>query len=181
MNKLPTPPPVRFFLIGFMGSGKSYVGKKLAELIGLEFIDLDEMIIQKAQKTIPEIFQEYGESHFRNLERECLFETQNFNKTIIATGGGTPCFFKNMEWMNSSGVTIYLNVATPILVNRLRKEIHGRPLIASKSEEELSEFINQKLIERQSFYEMAHITYHIRKGNEPIFLELESLFDKMSF
>lgn len=179
LSKDPLPPPLRFYLIGFMGSGKSYIGHQLGTKLNLNFQDLDNLIVSKTNRTITELFAQYGENHFRDLEKKVLFETQTFERSIIATGGGTPCFFDNMDWMKANGMTIYLDTAVPVLIERLRKDMQTRPLIASKSTEELEKFIENKLEERRIFYEKAHIVYHIKTGKEPVLLELETFLSRM--
>ena len=109
----------RIHLIGFMGSGKSYLGKQLAKELQWNFIDLDTYLENKEAKTITQIFEEGGEALFRQLERDYLTATGDFEKTVIATGGGCPCFYDNMEWMDVSGQTVYLKTPVSILVNRI--------------------------------------------------------------
>ena len=136
---------MRIFLTGFMGSGKSYAGKRLAERLDFSFIDLDEYLEEKENCSISSIFQEKGEAHFRNLERQYLHEMIQYEQIIISTGGGTPCFFDNMNWINNNGVSIFLQTSVEVIVQRLQKEKDHRPLIAGLSKEELSQFVSQKL------------------------------------
>ena len=144
----------RIYLIGFMGSGKSHIGKLLSLKLGYNFIDLDAEIEKKGM-SISKIFNQKGEDYFRNLEREILLETNNSTKTIISCGGGTPCFFDNMEWMNRNGITIFLNPATEVLVERLKQEKEKRPLLLNKSEDEIQSLIEQLLRSRMEFYQKA--------------------------
>lgn len=161
------------FLIGFMGSGKTHEGKLLAEKLGLPFIDLDTWIEEKEGQTIASIFSNQGEGYFRLQESQAIKDVyhylidQNNNnqaslrfKGIVSTGGGAPCFFDNMDWMNQHGVTIWLNLPVEILMDRLNKEKEKRPLLADKADEELKAFITVKLNERNAFYSRAtlHIT-----------------------
>ena len=164
--------PFRLYLMGFMGSGKSFVGKQIASKTNFSFHDLDDLIIEKAGMSISEIFTLYGEDYFRKLERECLFETEKFKNVIIATGGGTPCFFNNIEWINQHGLSIFLDANIPVLIKRLQGEIEKRPLLKGKNEIELQAFIQNKLTQRRNFYELAHIIYHLTSGNEPIIEDL---------
>jgi len=157
---------MRLFLIGFMGSGKTFTGKKLAVQIGYDFIDLDECIEKEEDRPISEIFKKEGETHFRELERLCLKKLGQHEKVVVATGGGTPCFFDNMEWMNAHGLTIYLNTPLEILLERLKNEKTHRPLIAGKMEEEWTVFIEQLLNHRKPFYEQAHLFVNIQKEQE---------------
>jgi len=160
--------PSRIYLIGFMGCGKSYMGKQLAEQLQWNFVDLDDYLETKEGTTISQIFEKGGESLFRQLERDYLTATGDFEKTVIATGGGCPCFFDNMEWMDVSGQTIYLKTPVPILVERLQAETAHRPLLAGKSKEELTTFIDQKLEERKGYYEQAQIVFEYRTGIEDV-------------
>ena len=124
---------MRLFLIGFMGSGKSYVGSRLAEGLDMDFIDLDALIVEKAEKSIPEIFAEEGEMAFRTLERDCLRSLGSCDEVVVACGGGTPCFFDNMDWMNAQGMTIFLQTSVDLLAKRLLSEVAQRPLLAGKT------------------------------------------------
>ncbi|GBU06839.1 shikimate kinase I [Bacteroidales bacterium] len=144
----------RIFLIGYMGSGKTTVGKLLASNLNLEFIDLDGFIEGRYRKKIAQIFEEKGESGFRLIEHNALKEVSSLENIILATGGGTPCFYNNLEIMNKSGLTIYLKFSTEELSNRLFRCTH-RPLIQNKSLAELKIFIAQNIQQRTSFYEGA--------------------------
>lgn len=158
------------FLIGFMGSGKSHEGRLLSEQTGLPFIDLDDWIQQQEGRSITEIFKTDGEVYFRNyeaaqLQLACASFSDNSSvliggyrfKGIVATGGGTPCFHGNMEWMNAHGFTIWLNLSTGVLAERLKCEKAKRPLIAKINEEELTGFIEKKIEERKPYYSKANI------------------------
>jgi len=154
---------MRIFLIGFMGCGKSTLGRKLASEFKLTFIDLDSFLEEKYFKTIPQIFAEEGEDAFRKKERKVLEEVCGFDNVILATGGGAPCFFDNMELMNESGFCVFLDVEISSLVNRLIHAKTERPLIKGKSPEELHTFIEGLLAKRRPFYEKAR---YILKGSE---------------
>jgi Shikimate kinase len=146
----------RIFLIGYMGSGKTTIGKLLANKMGYNFVDMDAHIEEKHFKTITQIFAEKGEDEFRRLEQKSLHEVAEFENVIIATGGGAPCFFDNMEYMNSHGLTIYLKLTPNELAERL--ELIGtskRPLLAGKNSVELREFIAAGLAKREPYYEKA--------------------------
>ena len=138
-----------------MGCGKSTLGKKLAKHTGLQFIDMDNYIEERNYKTVPRIFAEEGEAEFRKKEHKALEELSEFNDVIIATGGGAPCFFDNMELMNETGITIYLNIAPEILAARLAESKTERPLIKGKTDSELLEYINETLRKRNKFYKKA--------------------------
>lgn len=144
-----------------MGCGKSFTGKMLAKQLQRSFIDLDEHIIEKAQMSINQIFAEFGERYFRELERTVLQATQSLQDTIIATGGGAPCFFDNMDWMNQHGQTIFLNATPELLCKRLQKQRAHRPLLRHLSDEALQTFIEEKLGKRMPYYTKAHITLHL--------------------
>lgn len=154
----------RIFLIGYMGSGKTAMGKLLAQELKLAFIDLDSYIEAKYRKTIAQLFAEYGEEDFREREKRCLKEVADFEDVVVATGGGAPCFFDNMELMNKKGTTIYLQLTPGQLLKRLSTSKSGvRPLIANKSPEELMLFISENLAKREFFYLKA---MHVITGND---------------
>ncbi len=155
---------MRIFLTGYMGCGKSTIGRKVAALIGINFIDLDKYIEERNFKSVPDIFAQEGEESFRVKERQALEEVAQFEDIVIGTGGGAPCFFDNMKLMNEAGITIYLAPDIEILAFRLLKSKTDRPLIAGKSPEELKIFIQQALEKRGPFYEQSKII--IRGKNE---------------
>lgn len=138
-----------------MGSGKSHLGWKLANHLGMQFVDMDNYLEERNCKTIPQIFAEEGEAEFRKKERKALEELSEFTDLIIATGGGAPCFFDNMDLMNETGKTIYLNINPKILADRLMKSKTERPLIKGKSRDELVAFIDETLKKRNEFYSQA--------------------------
>jgi shikimate kinase len=148
---------MRIYLLGFMGCGKSTIGKKLAKHTGLHFIDMDDYIEKRNYKTVPQIFATEGEAEFRKKERRALEELSEFNDVIIATGGGAPCFFNNMDLMNKTGITVYLDIAPEILADRLKNSKTDRPLIKGKSNKELLEYINNTLKKRNKFYKKARV------------------------
>ncbi len=146
---------MRIYLIGYMGSGKSHLGRKFSKHLGVQFVDMDNYIEERNHKTIPQIFAEEGEAEFRKKERKALEELSEFTDIVIATGGGAPCFFDNIDLMNKTGKTIYLNIDPEILANRLLKSKTERPLIKGKSKKELIEFIDETLKKRNDFYKQA--------------------------
>ncbi len=151
---------MKVFLTGYMGSGKSTAGKKLAKELGMEFTDLDEYIEEQYGKTISAIFEEEGEEKFRALEHNYLKVLMNTDNRVISTGGGTPCYYGNMELMNSNGATVYLKMSVNALVQRLLSAKIKRPLIKDMSESDLRAFVSANLEKREDFYAMAH--YRIR-------------------
>ncbi|MCD7901099.1 MAG: shikimate kinase [Bacteroides sp.] len=146
---------IRIFLIGYMGAGKTTLGKAVAQECGLSFVDLDWYIEERFHKTISELFTEKGELGFRELESNMLKEVGDFENVVISTGGGAPCFFDNMDFMNQKGTTVFLNVHPDILFKRLSAATQSRPILQGKQEKELYDFIVKKLKERASFYEQA--------------------------
>ena len=146
------------YIIGFMGSGKSTAGKKLASLLGWSFIDLDKRIEGHAGKTISEIFSQYGENYFRNLEAEVLKSLKSQKNTVISTGGGTPCHGDNMDHMLETGLTLYLKLTPGQLKSRLSESTGERPLIKDLSNDGLLSFIDEKLAWREKCYNRAKIT-----------------------
>lgn len=146
---------MRIYLIGYMGSGKSTLGRRLSKQMDVQFVDMDHYIEERNYKTIPQIFEEEGEAEFRKKERKALEELSEFTDIIIATGGGAPCFFDNIDLMNNSGKTIYLNIDPEILAERLMNSKTERPLIKGKSKDELVAFIDTTLKKRNEFYRQA--------------------------
>jgi shikimate kinase len=146
----------RIYLVGLMGSGKSYWGEKIAAHLGWLFTDLDVLITEGENMSIPDIFNRFGEEHFRMLERKYLSETKNLNKAVVAAGGGTPCFFDNLEVMNRLGESFYLKVKPETAAERLRHQTAWRPLLKGKSSSEIVLFLSLQLKEREPFYLQAH-------------------------
>ncbi len=143
---------IRIILIGYMGAGKTTVGKQLAKSLGLSFYDLDWYIESRMRKTVKQIFDEGGEEAFRTVERNMLHEVAEFEDVVISCGGGTPCFFDNMDYMNSQGDTIYLQASPEVLVQHLKMGKGVRPLLQNKTGEELLEYIKTHLQEREPYY-----------------------------
>ena len=142
-----------------MGCGKSTMGRAVSALTGVPFIDLDNYIEQRFHLTVKEIFAQRGEDGFRDVERRMLQEVADFEDVIVACGGGTPCFFDNMEYMNSHGTTVFLNTPIDRLHSRLMRGRHKRPLIADKDDEELMTFIKEALAKRMDHYSKAQISF----------------------
>lgn len=149
----------RIFLVGYMGAGKTTIGKVLSKLIGLTFIDLDYYIEGRFRKTVAQLFAERGEEGFRSIERNMLHEVAEFEDVLVSTGGGTPCFFDNMEFMNQQGTTIYLQVSVDELASRLEVCKHTRPVLKNRTGEELKAFVAENLSGRLPFYQKASIVF----------------------
>lgn len=146
------------YLIGFMGSGKSTVGKDLASILGWSFTDLDKEVEQSAGKTIREIFSHNGEDYFRNLETQVLRNLEINSDRVISTGGGTPCHSGNMDFMLENGLTIYLKMTPYELRNRLSGTAGERPLIKDLDQVQLLSFIEERLLVRSKWYERSEMT-----------------------
>ena len=159
---------MKIFFIGFMGSGKTHWGKQVSEKLQIPFFDLDEQIIAHEEKAIAEIFAENGEEYFRVLERDILhFITDGHENFVMACGGGTPCYYNNIDYMNQSGTTIWINTTIDNLFQRLILEKETRPLIKNLSNEQLKGFIIKKFSDRKIYYEQADIII----DEDPVLLE----------
>ena len=143
---------VRIILIGYMGAGKTTVGKDLAKSLGVPFYDLDWYIETRMRKKVKEIFDERGEDGFRTIERNMLHEVAEFENVVISCGGGTPCFFDNMDYLNRQGEVVYLKATPEILFRHLKMGKGVRPLLLGKSDEELKAFIAEQLKKREEYY-----------------------------
>ncbi|MEZ5013401.1 MAG: shikimate kinase [Chitinophagales bacterium] len=154
---------MRIYLIGFMGSGKSTFAKRLAQYLDYDLADMDHLIEQVEKHSIPEIFQLHGEEYFRRTESDVLHSTLLFENAVIACGGGTPCYFDNMDWMNKRGITVYLHQTAERLFGRLREKKNKRPLIAHMEDGQLRDYIIQKLAEREAFYLQSKIVAEMDK------------------
>ena len=150
--------PSLIYLIGFSTSGKSTLGKIIADKLNYQFIDLDDAIIQQQGKTINELFEEFGEDGFRKIEQQLLVTTLFLTETVIACGGGTPCYSDNLEFLLRNGKVIYLEVDETIILERMVNKVDERPLFKGKTKEEIATHINVLLTTRKSFYEMADYT-----------------------
>ena len=144
---------MRYFVVGYMACGKTTYAKRLAEREGLRFVDLDAAVEERAGRCIAELFAEGGEARFRELERQVLREVaEREDDFVMATGGGTPCFFDNMDYMNSRGETLFLDTPVEVLVERLRRGRKSRPLLAGIADGELREFVTRHRASRLAFY-----------------------------
>lgn len=151
------PQSKRIYIIGFMGSGKTTLGKKLAAGLQWSFIDLDKEIEDKAGKTINEIFSDSGEEFFRKLESGTLRNLDIQKDTVISVGGGAPCFSNNMDFMNKTGIVVYLRLTPGQLKSRLSRESYKRPLLKDITKNNLHQYIEEKLSERENIYNKASI------------------------
>ncbi len=151
----------RVIILGYMGAGKTTVGKALARETGLQFYDLDWYVEERMRKTVPQIFAERGEDGFRRLERTMLHEAAEFEDIILSCGGGTPCFFDNMDYMNSQGDTVYLKADPDVLFAHLRMGKVRRPLLEGKTPEEMRQFIAAQLALREAYYMKAKHVFDV--------------------
>jgi shikimate kinase len=165
---------MKIFFIGFMGAGKTHWGQRVSEKLHIPFFDLDEQIAAHEEKSITEIFTKNGEEYFRLLEKDILhIITESHENFVMACGGGAPCFFNNIEYMNKSGTTIWINTTLDVLYKRLLKEKEMRPLIRQLTDEQLRGFIIKKYSDRKIYYEQADIIVE----EEPV--RLEKLVEKI--
>lgn len=149
---------MRIYLIGFMGVGKTHWGKILSNKLGVPFYDLDELITEQEGRSINEIFEEDGEEYFRTKERDILREFSEDNESmLLSCGGGAPCFYNNIRFMNEMGVTVWINTSFEILLGRLRQGKEKRPLLKDLSDEQLKAYIVKKNADRRMYYEQAKV------------------------
>lgn len=142
-------------LIGYMCAGKTTIGKVLAKELGCSFYDLDWYVEERFHKKVPQIFAESGEARFRDLERRMLHEVAEFENIVLSCGGGTPCFFDNMDYMNSVAETFYLKASTATLLQHISISKGRRPLLEGKTPEELEAFVTEQLAAREPYYSQA--------------------------
>jgi shikimate kinase len=154
---LPGQLPERIYLVGMMGVGKSTLGKQLANALGYSFQDTDTQLTYIEGRSIEHIFEMEGEAYFREAEQHILHQTASQHQTVIATGGGMPCFFDNMDWINNHGKSIYLDANPAFIISRVGHNTDKRPLLKGKDTGELLPFITQMLAEREPYYRMAHL------------------------
>ncbi len=170
---------MKVYLIGFMGSGKTHIGQQLAQLLDYLFVDTDVLIENTEGSSIPELFKNKGEEAFRKLESERLRGLSKWDNIIVATGGGAPCFHDNMEYINNSGITVYLKTKPQLLLERLQAETAHRPVLSGRKGAELLAFIETKVAEREAFYGQADIIIH-QENNEQNIAEdiLKAIYEK---
>lgn len=162
-----------------MGAGKTTVGKELAKELGVTFYDLDWYIENRMRKKVPEIFEERGEEGFRVIERNMLHEVAEFEDVVISCGGGTPCFFDNMEYINQQGDVFYLKATPEVLIRHLKMGKGVRPLLQGKNDEELKTFITEQLQKREEYYMTANniIDIDVLESNDKIGRVIEAIKD----
>lgn len=149
---------MHFYLLGFMGAGKTHWGKIWANIHHFDFTDLDSEIEKREQDTIAGIFEKNGEDYFRKKEAEVLRTLSLPENAIISCGGGSPCFHENIHWMNKHGVTVFLKATPSYILGNIKHEVNKRPILKNTNEAELLFFIEKKLKEREPFYRQAKIT-----------------------
>lgn len=145
----------RIIFIGYMGAGKTTIGKALSNATGMAFYDLDWYIESRMHKTVKAIFDERGEAGFRKIEHNMLHEVAEFEDIIISCGGGTPCFFDNIDYMNRQGETVYLKATPEVLYGHLKMGKTIRPLLLNKTADEVQVFIREQLAQREPYYSKA--------------------------
>ncbi len=149
---------MRIYLIGYMSSGKSTLGKALATKLKYKFLDIDHAFEEKYKITINDFFERYGEDKFRELEHKLLISSFENDDIVVSTGGGTPCFFDNMELINANATSVYLKLHYKSVISRLKSTKKKRPLVKDKSNEEFEQYIEQHLESREIYYSKAHFT-----------------------
>jgi shikimate kinase len=165
---------MKIFLIGFMGSGKTHWGRQLSQKLSIPFFDLDEQIVSNEGKPIAEIFATEGEEYFRLLEKDVLYIiTESHDSFVMACGGGTPCYYNNIEYMSKNGTSVWINAPVQILHERLIHEKDARPLIRNLTNEQLKGYIIKKYADRKIYYEQADVIV----DEEPV--QLEKLVEKI--
>jgi shikimate kinase len=165
---------MKIFLIGFMGSGKTHWGQLLSQKLGIPFFDMDQQVVSHEGKSIVEIFSENGEEYFRMLEKDVLhIITESHDKFVMACGGGSPCYFNNIDYMNQSGTTVWINTPADTLFQRLIREKESRPLLKGLTDKQLKNYISKKFADRRIYYEQTDVVI----DEEPV--QLEKLVEKI--
>ena len=152
---------IRIILIGFMGAGKTTVGKALSKELGIPFYDLDWYIETRHRKKVAQIFTEAGEEAFRKIEYNMLHEVAEFEDVIISCGGGTPCYFDNMDYLNRQGQVVYLKATPEVFYGHLLMSKNDRPLLRGKTPDELITYIREQLAKREQYYNKAQYTLDV--------------------
>lgn len=163
---------MRVYLVGYMASGKSSLGRQLAKMLGFAFHDLDTMFEDRYRIGIADFFDRYDEEAFRSLEQKILIESTALSNAVIATGGGTPCFFDNMGIIRESGVSVYLKWPAGLLAERLKRVRKKRPLLAGIPPEDLEGFITRHLLDREVYYSQARFIIDGARPNIPQLAEV---------
>lgn len=172
----------RIIFIGYMGAGKTTIGKALSKELGMPFYDLDWYIESRRRKTVPQIFAEMGEEGFRKIEHNMLHEVAEFENVIISCGGGTPCFFDNIDYMNRQARVVYLKATPEVLYKHLLMGKTERPLLKNKTPEQLITFIREQLQQREPYYSKAQYTLDVSlmDNYEKIKITIEKLKELLS-
>jgi shikimate kinase len=169
---------MHIYLIGFMAVGKTTIGKKLARALAMPFLDTDKLIEHKTKKTIEQLFEELGEVEFRKLEADVLLNLPTHKPYVIATGGGLPCYYDNMLFMNNTGLTVYLNAEPAFVFSRLVRAKKPRPLVKGLKGDGLLQFITDKLGQRATFYSQSKLTLSLpEKKTESLVNTVVSLYN----
>jgi shikimate kinase len=168
---------MRIFIVGFMGCGKSYLGQLWAAENKLSFYDLDKLIEEEVGMPITTIFEKNGETFFRETESKLLKKTSSLHNCIIACGGGTACFFDNMEWMKNNGTVVFLNETIDKILSNIENDKQVRPLMLNLSLESKKQFIEQKLEERMPFYKQSHLTLLSENLHKNAFVLIQYFID----
>jgi shikimate kinase len=164
---------MRIFLIGFMGSGKTHWGTRIAEKLQFPFYDLDAVVVNSEGMNISEIFASKGEEYFRYVEKQTLEDLVNREENfVLSAGGGTPCFFNNIDFMKRNGKVLWLNTSLEALNQRLMKEKMSRPLLRGVTESDLRAYIIRKLSERKMYYEQADLMVHEETADLESFIHI---------
>ncbi|MCR5423550.1 MAG: shikimate kinase [Bacteroidales bacterium] len=150
---------MNIYLIGYMYSGKTTIGRQLAQRLGMDFTDLDQLFEEHYHITLPIFFKKYGEKPFRTLERQLLHSTENLRHTVISTGGGTPCYFDNMDFIRANGTSVYLRMPYDAICARMTVSKKQRPVFNGLSDEERRNMVREQLEQRQQYYTQADITF----------------------
>lgn len=161
------------YILGFMASGKTKKGRKIAKYLDMNFLDLDEFIEEKEKKSINNIFEENGEKYFRNLETDFLLNNKLEN-TVISLGGGTPCFNNNIDLINIKGVSIYFELPIGMIIERLIRKKAKRPLIKDLDNFEINKKVNSLFNDRKKYYEKADIIIDAKKGYSKMKIEIKT-------
>lgn len=149
---------MRIYLIGFMGAGKTHWAQQLGKKLGVPVFDLDDLIESDENRTVAEIFDQQGEEYFRTKEREILhWVSETHSSMVLSCGGGAPCFYNNIKYMNEKGITVWIDTPYEILLGRLRHNQDSRPLLKHLDDEELKAYIQKKNTDRRIFYEQAKV------------------------
>lgn len=173
---------IRIILIGYMGAGKTTVGKALAKALNVSFYDLDWYIETRMRRTVKQIFDQEGEKGFRRIEHNMLHEVAEFENVVLSCGGGTPCFYDNIDYMNAQGQVVYLKASPEVLYEHLKMGKGVRPLLLNKTPEEVRQFIVEQLAYREQFYSKARYTLDINllDNHHKISVTVSELIEKLN-